>query len=121
MSDIHSLITRAEALLTRLEAVLPHALEAPDWAAAIAFRYRKRAGSGRIEPVRHIAPIRLDPCAAEMVQAEFPILDSLHRFGEPDQSVSPTMRGGGLRALLAASRVPAAKGQPDVVLKPRFA
>ena len=55
-----NLMQRAEALLARLEAVLPHALEAPDWAAAIAFRYRKRSGSGRIEPVRHIAPIRLD-------------------------------------------------------------
>ena len=55
-----TLIQRAETLLGRLEAVLPHALEAPDWSAAIAFRYRKRGGSGRIEPVRHIAPIRLD-------------------------------------------------------------
>ncbi len=55
-----TLIQRAEALLGRLEAVLPHALEAPDWSAAIAFRYRKRGGAGRIEPVRHIAPIRLD-------------------------------------------------------------
>ena len=54
-----NLIRRAEALLVRLEAVLPQALEAPDWSAAIAFRYRKRAGCGRIEPVRHIAPIRL--------------------------------------------------------------
>ena len=54
------LITRAEALLTRLEAVLPHPLTAPDWAAAIAFRYRKRGGSGVIEPVRHVASIRLD-------------------------------------------------------------
>ena len=32
----------------------------PDWQASIAFRYRKRAGSGRIEPVRHVATIRLD-------------------------------------------------------------
>ena len=53
------LIARAEALLSRLEAVLPHPLTAPDWAAAIAFRYRKRGGSGLIEPVRHVAPIRL--------------------------------------------------------------
>jgi predicted AAA+ superfamily ATPase len=53
------LITRAEALLGRLEAVLPHPLTAPDWAASIAFRYRKRGGSGVIEPVRHVAPIRL--------------------------------------------------------------
>ena len=53
------LMTRAEALLARLEAVLPHPLTAPDWAAAIAFRYRKRGDSGWIEPVRHVAPIRL--------------------------------------------------------------
>ena len=53
------LIARAEALLGRLEAVLPHPLTAPDWQASIAFRYRKRGGSGFIEPVRHVAPIRL--------------------------------------------------------------
>src|SRR5215212_1283367 len=53
------LIARAEALLGRLESVLPHPLTAPDWHAAIAFRYRKRGGSGLIEPVRHVAPIRL--------------------------------------------------------------
>jgi uncharacterized protein len=60
------LMTRAEALLARLEAVLPHPLTAPDWAAAIAFRYRKRGGSGWIEPVRHVAPIRL----ASLVEVE---------------------------------------------------
>jgi predicted AAA+ superfamily ATPase len=53
------LIDRAEALMARLEAVLPHPLKEPDWAASIAFRYRKRGGSGVIEPVRHVAPIRL--------------------------------------------------------------
>ena len=60
MSDLHSLIQRAEALLGRLEAVLPHPPQAPDWSASTAFRYRKRAGSGRIEPVRHVAPIQLE-------------------------------------------------------------
>ena len=53
------LISRAEALLARLEAVLPHPLGAPDWDASIAFRYRRRGGSGVVEPVRHVAPIRL--------------------------------------------------------------
>jgi len=53
------LIDRAEALMARLEAVLPHSLKEPDWAASIAFRYRKRGGSGVIEPIRHVAPIRL--------------------------------------------------------------
>jgi uncharacterized protein len=53
------LISRAEALLGRLEGVLPHPVTVPDWRASIAFRYRKRGGSGVIEPVRHVAPIRL--------------------------------------------------------------
>ena len=45
--------------MLRLEAVLPHPLVAPDWNASVAFRYRKRGGSGRLEPVRHVATIRL--------------------------------------------------------------
>ena len=43
-----NLIHRAEALLTRLESVLPMPLTAPDWSAAIAFRYRRRGASGTI-------------------------------------------------------------------------
>lgn len=66
MADVNSLIARAEALITRLEAVLPHPAAAPDWAASIAFRYRRRGGSGALEPVRHVAPIRL----AELVEVE---------------------------------------------------
>ena len=60
IDPLSHLIARAEALLSRLEAVLPHPLSAPDWSAAIAFRYRKRGGAGWIEPVRHVATIRLD-------------------------------------------------------------
>ena len=59
MADFDSLIARAEALVARLEAVLPHPVSAPDWSASVAFRYRKRGGSGRLEPVRHVATIRL--------------------------------------------------------------
>ena len=57
--SLQHLIDRAEALLGRIEAVVPHPLSAPDWGASIAFRYRKRGGSGLIEPVRHVASIRL--------------------------------------------------------------
>jgi len=64
------LIERAESLLARLEAVLPHALAAPDWAASIAYRYRKRGGSGVIEPVRHVAPIRLGQLVEVSTQKE---------------------------------------------------
>ena len=58
--SLQALIARAEALLGRLEGVLPHPLGAPDWNASTAFRYRTRGGgAGRLEPVRHVAAIRL--------------------------------------------------------------
>lgn len=61
------LLHRAETLISRIEAVLPHPLTAPDWAASIAFRYRRRsAGGSALEPVRHVAPIRL----ADLVEVE---------------------------------------------------
>ena len=60
MADLDSVLARAEQLLSRLEAVLPHPPAAPDGAASIAFRYRKRGGSGVLEPVRHVATIRLE-------------------------------------------------------------
>ena len=54
------LIERAEQLITRIEAVLPQPLGAPDWNASVAFRYRKRSsGHGALEPVRHVAQMRL--------------------------------------------------------------
>ena len=57
--SLQHLVERAEALLARLEAIVPHLLMAPDWSASTAFRYRRRGGSGAIEPVRHVATIRL--------------------------------------------------------------
>jgi uncharacterized protein len=69
-APLDHLLNRAESLLARLEAVLPRPLSAPDWSAAIAFRYRKRAGSGRIEPVRHVATIRLDDLVEVDAQKE---------------------------------------------------
>ncbi|MGD9772591.1 ATP-binding protein [Diaphorobacter sp.] len=54
------LIARAEQLIARIESVLPQPLGAPDWAAAIAWRYRKRSsGHGVLEPVRHVGSIAL--------------------------------------------------------------
>ncbi len=58
-SALERLITRAEALLARIEAVVPGPLVAPDWAASTAFRYRKRGNDGRLEPVRQVATIAL--------------------------------------------------------------
>lgn len=70
MSSLEHLIFRAEALLGRLEAVLPHPLSAPDWSASTAFRYRRRQGAGRLEPVRHVADIRLDALCEVDAQKE---------------------------------------------------
>ncbi|MBL8360150.1 MAG: ATP-binding protein [Rubrivivax sp.] len=63
MSEIASvarLVERADALLARLEAVLPQPPQPPAWAASIAYRYRKRGTIARLEPVRHVASIRLE-------------------------------------------------------------
>ncbi|HCE28166.1 MAG: AAA family ATPase [Verminephrobacter sp.] len=55
------LIVRAEQLIARIESVLPQPLAAPDWSAAIAWRYRKRSsGHGTLEAVRHVAAMRLE-------------------------------------------------------------
>lgn len=58
-SSVEALLARAESLLARLESVLPHPPAAPDWAASPAFRYRRRGNAGVLEPVRHVATIRL--------------------------------------------------------------
>lgn len=57
--SLQHLITRAEQLMDRLEAALPQGLHDPDWSASTAFRYRRRNGRAVLEPVRHVATIRL--------------------------------------------------------------
>ncbi len=62
---LEPLISRAESLLQRLEQVLPQPLQQPDWNASLAFRYRRRSSglagqTSVLEPVRHLAAIRLD-------------------------------------------------------------
>lgn len=62
MSDLPQLervLTRFDALLERLDAFLPPAPQAPDWQAAVAFRWRRGNGRGWLQPVRHPHPIRL--------------------------------------------------------------
>jgi predicted AAA+ superfamily ATPase len=59
MDKLEQFLTRAEALLERLEAVLPPAAPATDWDAAIAFRWRSRQGRGFLQPVVHPPTIQL--------------------------------------------------------------
>jgi hypothetical protein len=56
-------LSRAEALVARLEALLPQAHAVPDWNTAAAFRWRKSGGKesrGYLQPVAHVSSITLD-------------------------------------------------------------
>jgi predicted AAA+ superfamily ATPase len=97
-------VARAEALLGRLEAVLPRPLAAPDWQASIAFRYRKRGGAGRLEPVRHVAAIRLHSLVEVEAQKER-LLRNTEQFvaGKSANNVLLTgARGTGKSSLIKA-------------------
>lgn len=62
MTQLEQFLSRAEALLGRLETILPPAVSAPDWDAGIAFRWRKSSGKdgrGYLQPVAHLSPIAL--------------------------------------------------------------
>jgi predicted AAA+ superfamily ATPase len=60
MKELEQLLVRAEALLARLEPLLPAQMAAPDWQASTAFRWRvSRDGRGRLQGVTHASHIRL--------------------------------------------------------------
>lgn len=103
--QFEQLLHRAEQLISRIEAVLPRALSAPDWAAAVAWRYRKRStGHGVLEPVRHLGPMRL----ADLKEID-PQKDKIQRNtrqfveGRPANNVLLTgARGTGKSSLIRA-------------------
>lgn len=59
MDKLEQFLTRAEALLGRLEGILPPAAPGVDWSAAVAFRWRKRQGRGYLQPVPAVSAITL--------------------------------------------------------------
>lgn len=59
MSEATQLMKQAEALISRLEKLVPAEPAPIDWKASIAFRWRKRDGHGLIEPVTHVHRINL--------------------------------------------------------------
>ena len=59
MNHLHHLIVRAETLLNRIEQLLPAVPAAIDWDTSHAFRWRKRAGTGVIQPVLQPHQIQL--------------------------------------------------------------
>ncbi len=99
------LIVRAEALITRIESVLPQPLTAPDWSASIAYRYRKRSsGHGSLEPVRHIGHMALNDLK-EIDDQKEKIQRNTEQFvsGKPANNVLLTgSRGTGKSSLIKA-------------------
>ena len=57
--ELVALLARAERVLDGLESLLPGPVEAPDWNAATAFRWRRRQGRAQLEPVTAPHRIRL--------------------------------------------------------------
>ena len=100
------LIDRAEQLFARIESVLPQPLSAPDWAQAVAWRYRKRAsGHGVLEPVRHVAALTLDDLK-EIDDQKEKMQRNIEQFvqGRPANNVLLTgARGTGKSSLIKAS------------------
>ena len=60
MTELADLLSRAERVLERLESLLPGPAAAPDWDAAVAFRWQRRHGRAALTPVRMPHRIRLD-------------------------------------------------------------
>ena len=98
------LLQRLERVLDRVEAALPHAPSAPDWTASTAFRYRRRGNVGFIEPVRHVATIRLTDLKEVEPQKER-LVANTRQFvaGRPANNVLLTgARGTGKSSLIKA-------------------
>ena len=96
---------RAEQLINRIESILPGPLSAPDWGASIAFRYRRRSnGHGVLEPVKHVAPLKLSELKEIDAQRE-KIVRNTEQFinGLPANNVLLTgSRGTGKSSLVKA-------------------
>jgi predicted AAA+ superfamily ATPase len=99
------LLLRAEALISRIESVLPQPLTAPDWSSSVAFRYRKRSsGHGSLEPVKHIGHMALGDLK-EIDDQKDKIQRNTEQFvsGKPANNVLLTgSRGTGKSSLIKA-------------------
>lgn len=107
MTQLDQFLTRAEALLERLEAILPPARQVPNWTSGSAFRWRKRGsrdGLGYLQPVAHIAPIGLSDLHNIETQKQ-QIEQNTRQFvlGRPANNVLLTgARGTGKSSLIKA-------------------
>ena len=104
MADADKLVKQVEALLARLERLLPQEAPQTDWDASIAFRWRKKDGRGHIEPVRHVHRIALRDLRGVDVQKDL-VERNTRQFveGHPANNVLLTgARGTGKSSLIKA-------------------
>ena len=105
LDPLIAFLARAEKLMDRLEATLPHGLTAPEWGASIAFRYRRRSsGQGVLAPVQHVGAMGLDDLKEIEPQKER-IYRNTEQFvqGRPANNVLLTgARGTGKSSLIRA-------------------
>ena len=105
LDPLIAFLARAEKLMDRLEATLPHGLTAPEWGASIAFRYRRRSsGQGVLAPVQHVGTMGLDDLKEIEPQKER-IYRNTEQFvqGRPANNVLLTgARGTGKSSLIRA-------------------
>ena len=105
MKELEQLLLRAEAVLARLEPLLPSPIAEVDWQASHAFRWRvPRDGRGYLQPVKLVSEIRFDDLHNISQQKEA-IEQNTHQFitGKPANNVLLTgARGTGKSSLIKA-------------------
>ena len=105
MKELEQLLLRAEAVLARLEPLLPSPMAEVDWHASHAFRWRvPRDGRGYLQPVKLVSEIRFDDLHNISQQKEA-IEQNTHQFitGKPANNVLLTgARGTGKSSLIKA-------------------
>lgn len=104
MDKLDQFLTRAEALLSQLEAILPARAPAIDWHASLAFRWRTRQGRGFLQPVAGVSSIAFSDLQNIERQKEA-IEQNTRQFvrGRPANNVLLTgARGTGKSSLIKA-------------------
>lgn len=104
MKSLEHLLRHAEALISRVEQLLPASTPLPNWEQATAFCWRKRNGRGYLQAVRLIAPIQLEDLH-QIQQQKQQIEQNTRQFiaGQPANNVLLTgARGTGKSSLIKA-------------------
>ena len=104
MADWDPLLHKLGQILDRAERILPQPPQAPDWAASTAYRWRRRANGGSLQPVLHLHRIRLSDLQGISEQKEL-IEQNTRQFveGFPANNVLLTgAKGTGKSSLVKA-------------------